>query len=528
MADRRQPRGQARERVFLFVTLGILAAFFALSQVLSQAFSHDEHQFVAGAEMVARGLLPYRDFPFQHVPNQIYLQGVLSMVVQGKLLAARSLSGIASFGSLLLVGLILWQELDQMDQAIRSLASVLGTSLLALSHLYAFTSGRAWNHDLPVFLTLAACYLALGSKKGGGTNWGWGFTGVLVGAAAGSRMTFLLVLPAFTLAAMFWSDRRWTSMRNLVLGTLVGLGPTILLLVIDPGGFWFGNFRYAVLNESYRLLLGHYDAMSVRGKLNYFVSEVALKPLQMTLLIGWILLGIRGAVDAIRPGTFRLNRGSFVSAIAIGLSVGALAPTPTWVQYFYAPLPFVIMACMFAVAHGLSHLPGVWSRRVAIWAMALLALPMGMSVIDRGRIVNSPGAWVPRQSNLLGLEIKRHVEEGRVLTLAPTFPLEGGLEIDPRLVTGPFTWRVTPLMTPSEANQQGLLLPSELEAGRYEKDLAAILTGLQSGNDGFAAAAEGSVEDPLEAFASVRGYVPLELPGPKLPTQAKLWVKDPP
>ena len=53
-------------------------AFFALITVslfaiaMCRGLSRDEHQFIAaGALLATEGLLPYRDFPYFHVPNLI-------------------------------------------------------------------------------------------------------------------------------------------------------------------------------------------------------------------------------------------------------------------------------------------------------------------------------------------------------------------------------------------------------------------------------------------------------------------------
>ncbi|MFM7173516.1 MAG: hypothetical protein ACKO4U_10840, partial [Caldilinea sp.] len=53
-------------------------------------FNHDEHQFVASAAVIAHyGLLPYRDFPYFHVPNLSFLYALVFQFTDFLLLGAR-------------------------------------------------------------------------------------------------------------------------------------------------------------------------------------------------------------------------------------------------------------------------------------------------------------------------------------------------------------------------------------------------------------------------------------------------------
>src|SRR5690349_18618688 len=82
--------------VALLSTL-FLAVLFALIFSLSmhRRFSHDEHQFIASAVLVAREQLqPYRDFAYFHVPNQTYLWALFYHFTNYYLLVARTFCAI--------------------------------------------------------------------------------------------------------------------------------------------------------------------------------------------------------------------------------------------------------------------------------------------------------------------------------------------------------------------------------------------------------------------------------------------------
>src|SRR3954470_9477005 len=49
-----------------------------LARAMSKPLDHDEHQFIAsGALLARRGLLPYRDYPYFHMP---YLAGAYALL----------------------------------------------------------------------------------------------------------------------------------------------------------------------------------------------------------------------------------------------------------------------------------------------------------------------------------------------------------------------------------------------------------------------------------------------------------------
>src|SRR5881392_3436095 len=66
-----------RNRISSLVPLLIWAAIFLLLMSISVAhpLDHDEHQFIAsGALLARRGLLPYRDYPYFHLPNLVLIR----------------------------------------------------------------------------------------------------------------------------------------------------------------------------------------------------------------------------------------------------------------------------------------------------------------------------------------------------------------------------------------------------------------------------------------------------------------------
>jgi hypothetical protein len=104
---------------------------------------------------------------------------------------------------------------------------------------------------------------------------------------------------------------------------------------------------------------------------------------------------------------------------------------------------------------------------------------------------------VPIQVHQVGEEIRRIAGEGRLLTLAPLFPLEGGLDVYLELAAGPFGWRINPFLPDAEKRALHLASAGDLNNLLRTTPPRAILTGLEPG-----------LEDPLKAYARAHSFVP--------------------
>ena len=172
--------------------------------------------------------------------------------------------------------------------------------------------------------------------------------------------------------------------------------------------------------------------------------------------------------------------------------MGCFAPPRHHVQYFYALLPFLVMTPLI----GLSYFdPRRGAVKLAAAAMVLFSLP---SLVTMAQI-----AWaVPRrdwgavETHRLGLQVRDLAGTGKVLTLGPIVPLEGGLDIYPAFATGPFAWRSAHVVPAVERRKAGIVSPFDLDALLANDPPHAILLE------------EWDVRDnkPLEAYARAHGY----------------------
>src|SRR5438067_4314153 len=106
--------------------------------------------------------------------------------------------------------------------------------------------------------------------------------------------------------------------------------------------------------------------------------------------------------------------------------------------------------------------------------------------------------WVPLQCHALGEELRARTRtgQGKVLTFAPIYPLEAGLEIYPEFATGPFAIRLAHLVAPERRRKMHLVSRDDLPDFLRADLPAAILLGFETAD----------IEQPLREFARANGY----------------------
>jgi hypothetical protein len=87
------------------------------------------------------------------------------------------------------------------------------------------------------------------------------------------------------------------------------------------------------------------------------------------------------------------------------------------------------------------------------------------------------------------------VGAGKVLTLTPLLPLEGGAGIYEQLAAGPFTWRIAAQLPEAERHRLGVVGSDDLDTLLQSEPPGAVLTGL-----------EPDLEEPLVKYAQAHGY----------------------
>jgi hypothetical protein len=482
--------------VFFILVFCLLA-----SRAANRKMGHDEHQFIASAELLLQtAAVPYKSYPYFHLPNLIPIYAVLFKTTSYLLLAARLFSATCATLTLALIFWIAFHFCEEWSYPCRFLLAVGSVFFILANPLFVYTSGLAWNHDLPVLLTLLAFILHCRAARGTRSGWWIIVSGGLLGFAIGTRLSFAPAIVPFLLAIGFFPSAAapQTKLRLLLMfiaGVAVSMLPLVPIIALAPRQFMFGNFGYPELNTSYRVLEGYKTAMSFGGKMA-FVQRLLEQPVNLLLLIMFLLVMI-----AIGRAKMLFIKQAFELLSSVGVAsfllIGAFAPTPSFEQYFYDPVPFVFIGILYGMS--LLYRAGQPVRLVlgVFGCIVVISSVIGFRRYQDIGLNLSPETWTAVEIHRIGQKIKLSLGEGKVLTLSPVLPLEGGLEIYPAFATGPFAWRVAPLVSPDDRQALGLVSAHELPTLLSNNPPKGILVGR-----------EGGLEKPLIDYAAANGYEP--------------------
>ena len=225
---------------------------------------------------------------------------------------------------------------------------------------------------------------------------------------------------------------------------ILGALPALYMLGVAPAQFIFGNLGYAQLNTAYYQQAAAAAgvagaAMTLGGKLVTTVEYIVTQPgnLLLVLLAGY---GLWRARRQLRHAAELL----FLLLLVPCFLVGAYAPTPMQLQYIYLLFPLLALIFLAALAYDARPRLGAGLVAAAALISAILAVPR---YVEGLQVAFDPAEWFPLKVHARGEYLGDLVGRRPVLTLAPTYPLEGHTPIYPEFVTGVLGWRVAPLLT---------------------------------------------------------------------------------
>jgi len=484
------------------VAIAILILLFGRSMM--RPFDMDEHQFVAPSIFLNNQCVyPYSDYPYFHMPNLVYVYAGVLPWFSHKLLAARTISVLFGWGTVLLLWRAGWTALAAHPVHIRWL---LGGGFLAAylcSQLFAYTNG--WNHDSAVFFAIAAFMLQCRGMRIGNVRM-IALAGAMAGMSLGIRLSFaLIVVPmgiSLLVGASAWTRRgRVVALGAAVGGALVMLIPAFIPWMQDPDTFFFGNLGYAELSR--RFYAGHGEGYAtLPAKVWYLFRKFFSDPGNAFLLLaGSYSLGF--AYWRLRAWRSRFaNELGLLMGLMPALLIGAWGPTPAQQQYFFMLLPFLTLAGIYAMALDCESTIGLqrW-RHIVLWAALLPALIGFPRWYWQAAYLPDVDAWTPMRVHQVGEWMKYHCPPGaRVMTAEPLFPLEAGMEAYPEYAVGRFVFHVGELMQPEERAHYQMAWGEQLDRVLTDRPPDAIFRHTKSPTE------------PLAAYARQHGFRKLEYP----------------
>lgn len=486
--------------VFLFAMAG------AFAKVMT-TLNHNEHMYITAGVLVSQNKVLYRDFAFLQMPYLPYLYGGLY-----KLLGITShyflLGKLVSFSALILAALALFL---MARRVLEDSTLAYGLAALFLLNMSIVNPAReVSNYVIPVFLSFLSVYLfEIAQRNPRRHLWLMVLCGMLLAFAVGVKLTYASIIFPFiavlVLYPLFTKESFSAVMAYRCLPFVVGLGigvlPAAILLIQDPELFVFNNWGYHRLNTQWRFQTGYTDTMTFSSKA-LFALEIFLKTENLFLLFGILFGGVLAIFNSRQ--TTRLSAGALLAFLLfIAGLISALAPTPSFFQYYAVPISFLFILLIYlwaAAANGT-----LWLRRTTLFVLVSLSLVLqGPSLLNTISSLRYRNNWSPLYTRDISLEIREVLQANHsrnVATLSPLYALEAGLSIYPELVSGPFLYRIGDLLTAEQRKHFVATSPSTIKHLLQTNPPAAILTGF-----------EGELDRPLLEFALQNGYEEITLP----------------
>ena len=285
---------------------------------------------------------------------------------------------------------------------------------------------------------------------------------------------------------------RWKCLAAFGAGLAIGLAGLLWLAALVPEQVLFDNIGFAKANIDYRFGTGEPRTMTLGTKIRYFFKGI-VRP-DAPLFIAGLFPVVTAFLINFRTGKRLPLELLFLLFLLPFVLIGSFAPSPAFDQYFFPLIPFLLLAGLYAFV----SIPrsNAWFGR--IWRIGAVAAIVSAIVGYRGfddiedYLVFRK--WEGTRLHRRAMEIKSYVQDGRILTLAPVYPLEAGLSIYPAFSTGPFAWRVSSFIEPAKSARLGIVSPATLGQMLAGQPPSGILVGFEE--DG---------EKPFNEFARRNG-----------------------
>jgi len=477
------------KRSVIIIAYIVLFSIGAANAML-KAPGQDEHMYCGAAVLMNQGLTIYGDFSYvSQLPYHPLILAALYRVIPGSyyLLVGRGFSLACDIGMVLIIGWIFRLVFRRYEQDGRW-PGLLASALYVLNRYSDYANGFAWNHDAVMFCILLclALFLTIQSTK---TEYLKIFViGALLCFAAMMRATTLLVGILFIAFLIPCSGDKKYPRRILFLvcgAAALAVWPISLLLRF-PEELWL---NIVVIPKLCGLFVKNLDSTAIKTQaiLSALTAPENIAMLLVFLSCQWYCFRQRRRLPQ------RLVRGFVLTLMLLAVMIFImLIPPRFWPQYLAMPIPFVIIAAAWPLAHwtklrSVSPQPQTATLRRrfitpvnALLAVLLIAMLSNPYILVRLEWLTRPSSWVPLRFHQTAQEFAVAIERpGKILTLDPLLALEGGKDIYIETFTGAFTL-AAPLekMSPAQRQRTHIANWEELKILLAQSPPAAVITGI--------------------------------------------------
>lgn len=407
------------------------------------AINHDESQYVGATWLIGSGL-PYRDFAYLQTPLQPLLYWPMSALTDSYLLLASRLANavLAAAGVW-----FVWAALRA--SGVGRKAALASCVLLASCAPLLFAATVARNDVLPFCLFAGALWQVVETPSRRRAF----LIGLLMGAATAAKISYAIPAATILLLGLFGPKvvRERIPAIPYVAGTLPAALLVIGLAATAPDAFLFEVVRYAVdAPRQWYQLTAKGERLTAVVRLSDFIrfgiNGPAIAALLCLALSAWTL-NFRAY--------FAGPRRSIVASLLVASLVSAIMPSPMQKQYWLPALPPLFLCLGIAIERGLN-----WRRPA--WAVLLASaiagwVPTAKDAVAAVTSGNLPPLAVAEDSSAIDQLLDQRQVDGPIVTLRPDLFSQTDERLDPRFAAGPFLFRSTGLVSPSQARRWQVL-----------------------------------------------------------------------
>ena len=320
------------KRLVLFLLLQLVAA---LVFVYFRTVDADEGFYLAAAQRVADGMLPYVDFFFPQAPLMPLTFFALAKWGFGSLLLLRTIAALAGVVTSYVMYRLVKRATDSEGLAL------VATFLMAFAGLFLTWHSTFKPYAFVDLALLISFYFLLKSGEKEHTDFrAIFFSWLALGAAINFRSVFLVLIPIYVYALVLAARRGEESALKVFgiagLGLLLPTIPAIYLFAKAPAEFIFNNLGFHLQREP----ITPFSALLLH-KVTVFGKFLALP--QTVLLIGAAIASYALLRTQQVARSMLYKPAALFAAI---ITIIYLVPTPVHMQYFQEAVPYLVIVSL--------------------------------------------------------------------------------------------------------------------------------------------------------------------------------------
>lgn len=344
MTDQKDARPITGTLVLVPVTLILAAVFIWVSQ--RRLIDQDEGFYLLTAKLVFQGRILYHDTLFTQMPLSAYFYGLCMKIVpmgwySGRIIAALLTTALGA--------LLYWHVASICKSWVAGcVAAFLFGSSLSILAWYPIVK----TYSLSILLLFAA-YMLLADVT---SRKGLLFSGLLLALAIDTRLYLGAIVPVF-LVYIYTRRRSLPAPARtygwFLGGLALGLAPNLPLFVYDPVTFYFDNIGYHTIRTEAGFIGDFHEKLGTLGR------GTGLWPTTEAHEQPFLILILANAAAVLTGSRVRGPRAPLATWMAAVIIVVSVLPTPTFLQYFSAAVPFVIVGAVAFVWNYIGSRTGI-------------------------------------------------------------------------------------------------------------------------------------------------------------------------